>query len=579
MSTQTGETSVTPLVIGVTSHRNIPACEVESIRLRVRELFAQWRHEFPHSPLTLLSALAEGGDQWVAQEALHCGAQLIAPLPLPRDLYERDFTDDATRETFASLCAQAQVIELPLLPGHAARDVEQHGVQRDRHYAQAGVFIARHCHLLLAIWDGKQSDLLGGTAQVVRYYLAGEMPGLIDRRRGTRRYLLGGGDERLVCHLVCSRDQADGAPQAPLQAGQLLWRTAGEVSAPDAAMPEAFHAMFAHADEFNADAEKYRNRIEPEHARKTAESARDAIESSSSLDTLFCAADWLAIHFQKRVLLAMRITYTAAALMAIAFTVYDNLSSQDDFIYLFLLLFAVGVLISTMAKRRAWHRKYLDYRALAEGLRVQDYWRRAGISLTGDPEFAHDSLLQKQDIELGWTRNVMRSAALDERARSTPREDDDELRKVISEWVGDDQDSGQLGYYRRKSAQRERTHRFTEAIGAVSLATGIGISIVLAVLAHRLSVDAKNILVVIMAVFSILAAVREAYAYRKADKELIKQYRFMHRIFMDARAALDRAEDAEERRDILRALGEAALEEHAEWAVMHRQRPLEAGKM
>lgn len=108
---------------------------------------------------------------------------------------------------------------------------------------------------------------------------------------------------------------------------------------------------------------------------------------------------------------------------------------------------------------------------------------------------------------------------------------------------------------------------------------GIGISIVLAALAHQLTADTKNILVVIMAVLSILAAVREAYAFRKADKALIKQYRFMQRIFSEARLAIDRATDADEQRDVLRALGEAALAEHAEWALMHRQRPLEHGRM
>jgi hypothetical protein len=86
-------------------------------------------------------------------------------------------------------------------------------------------------------------------------------------------------------------------------------------------------------------------------------------------------------------------------------------------------------------------------------------------------------------------------------------------------------------------------------------------------------------MIVVMAVFSIFAAVREAYSFRKADRELIRQYRFMERVFGNARAALDNAEDADEQREILRALGEASLAEHVEWAVMHRQRPLEAGKM
>ncbi|HMA20137.1 MAG TPA: hypothetical protein VKO87_05000, partial [Gemmatimonadaceae bacterium] len=87
--------------------------------------------------------------------------------------------------------------------------------------------------------------------------------------------------------------------------------------------------------------------------------------------------------------------------------------------------------------------------------------------------------------------------------------------------------------------------------------------------------DTKTSLVAVMAVASIIAAVREAYAYRKADKELIKQYRFMCRIFSGARSALDRAHGAAEQREILRALGETALAEHAEWTLMHRERPLE----
>lgn len=574
MSTKTGDVFLTPLVIGITSHRNIPAREVESIRGRVRDFFAQLQREFPHSPLVVLSALAEGGDQLVAEEGLACGARLIAPLPLPRDLYEHDFADAATRTAFNALCAQAQVIRLPLLHGHTLQAIAHPGVERNRQYAQAGAFVARHCHLLLAIWDGKINDRLGGTAQVVQYYLGGVMPGHIERRRGARRYQLGGSDERLVCHLVCSREEQDGAPEAPLRPGQVIWRTGSETSTPDAPMPQDFQAMFANADAFNADAEKYREKIEVADSQSNSHEAAADPARQGSIATLFRAADWLAVHFQKRVLLAMRITYTVAALMGIAFAVYDNLTAQDYMIYVFLLLFATGIAISTLARRRGWHRKYLDYRALAEGLRVQGYWRRAGISLTDDPEFAHDSLLQKQDIELGWTRNVMRSAGLFEDA---PRADD--LHAVIRDWVGDSGNDGQLGYYRRKAVQRERTHRVTEAIGAVSLYAGVGISIVLAVLAYRLSADLKNDLIVIMAVFSVASAVREAYAYRKADKELIKQYRFMQRIFSNARTALDGASDADEQRDILHALGEAALAEHAEWAVMHRQRPLEPGRM
>ncbi len=189
-------------IVGVTSHRDIPAGETDAIRRRVRGLLSQWQREFPHSPLTVLSPLAEGGDQLVAEEGLKLGARLIAPLPFARERYAQDFVDPDARARFESLCARAQVIELPLLPEHNPDDLAAHGPARDRHYAQVGMFVARHCHLLLAIWDGKASDLTGGTAQTAAYYLTGTPPGDIERPRGRRLQMYVGGEERLLCHVV-----------------------------------------------------------------------------------------------------------------------------------------------------------------------------------------------------------------------------------------------------------------------------------------------------------------------------------------------------------------------------------------
>jgi hypothetical protein len=562
-----------PLTIGVTSHRNLVANETESVRHAVRDFLARMRREFPHMPLAVVSALAEGGDQLVAEEALAAGARLIAPLPLVRAQYAEDFTDVAARARFNALCDAAQVIELPRIADGDTGTPAPTGPERDRHYAQAGVYVSDHCHILLAIWDGKPSTLLGGTAQIVHYRLSGEKPALAERRRTAPRSLLGDDNDRLAYHIVCSRDQSDGAPASPLHPLQAYWRSGDRNLPGDGPMPDNFRAMLAHAGEFNTDAEKRSARIAT-HSGLAEAPGPDA----DAIDRLFRAADWLAIHFQRRVLLAMRGLYTVAALMAIAFTVYDNLPAQDDMIYVFLLLFALGGFLVAIANRRGWHRKYLDYRALAEGLRVQWYWRRIGLPLAGGSEFARDNFLQKQDVELGWVRDAMRTAELDCAMRDTA-DRESEIAAVVHEWVGSAQHGGQFDYYRRKAAQRARTHRFTEAIDIASLCVGIGISIVLAAFAAQLSADAKNELVVIMAIFSIVAGVRAAYAYKKADKELIKQYRYMQRIFGAARKALDRAADAAEQREVLRLLGEAALAEQAEWALMHRQRPLEHNRL
>ncbi|WP_019466444.1 DUF4231 domain-containing protein [Dyella japonica] len=563
--------TTTPLVIGVTSHRNIPAAEIEPIRHRLAELFAMLQREFPQLPLCALSALAEGGDQLFAQEALRAGAELVAPLPMPAELYLDDFATPRARARFESLCAQARVLELPLPRGQPHHVVEAPSAARDKQYAKAGVFIASHCHILLAIWDGKDSGRLGGTAQIVNYHLSGALPGLVERHREAR-HVLGGGDERLLYHIVCSREGGHGEVAPGLKPLQQYWRS-GDITTTDTMPPPEFRQMFANMAEYNADWSKYRQDIE----LTASQQASRVINDRTTVGRTFHAADWLAIHFQKRVLLALRLTYVLAALMGIAFAFYAHLSEQDFLIYTFLLLFGIGALIALLARNRGWHRKYLDYRALAEGLRVQAYWRHAGISASTDHEFAHDNFLQKQNIELGWIRHVMRAVGV-EPSPGIDAHTAEALAEVTQEWVGESGRSGQLHYFERKTIERAGLHHVTEAVGMISLWGGISISVFLAIFAFKLPEQIKTTLVLIMAVLSIVAAVREAYAYRKADKELIRQYRFMQRIFSGARAALDRTGDPAKQREILLALGDAALTEHAEWTLMHRERDVEHSK-
>jgi hypothetical protein len=88
-----------------------------------------------------------------------------------------------------------------------------------------------------------------------------------------------------------------------------------------------------------------------------------------------------------------------------------------------------------------------------------------------------------------------------------------------------------------------------------------------------------QVLLVLMGVLPLFAAIRSAYSHQKADKELIKQYRFMNRVFSNAHRLLSNTQNIEKKQQILRALGNAALEEHAEWILMHRERPLEHGRL
>jgi hypothetical protein len=568
----------TPLIIGCTGHRNLVAGEVVALRQRVHDFFVQMQREFPALPLLVLSSLAEGCDQLVAQEALAVGARVIAPLPLPLELYAGDFSA-AGRATLDDLCRRTQVVTLPLLPGDTLVAVATPGAARDRQYAHAGMFVASHSHVLLTLWDGRDSGRLGGTAQVVRYHLDGVMPGLATPGP-TSHALLDCGDESLLYHIVCSRAGAGGAVQSPLPPVQPLqshWVDDGGAHAAATGMPAAFRRLFNHMQQFNVDAADYADEIAA--ATATPDAATPASPDRRSIGHLFATADWLAVHFQRQVLRAMRGLFVLAALMAIAFVGYsdlpDSVPYHDRSIYVFVVLFAAGVGLSWLTRRRDWHRKYIDYRALAEGLRVQRYWLRAGVASAKGGIFAHDNFMQKQDIELGWIRNMMRTASV--QACVDAPAPAGGIAAVVEEWVGQVGAGGQLEYYARKTAQRRHAHHATQRLGRGLLGVVIGISVMLALLHHQLTADTSAALVVGMGVLTIIAATRESYAYRMGDKELIKQYRYMWSIFAAARRKLDVARDAADQREILHALGDAALAEHAEWALMHRARPPEHG--
>jgi hypothetical protein len=550
------------LVVGITGHRDLREEQLPGLRGQVRDFFLGLRRDYPGLPITLLSPLAAGADQLVTEVARELAVRVVAVLPVPATMYYADFEESGSRAIFDRQLADADVMELPLRPATDASAISHAGHARDLQYAQAGIFASSHCHILLALWDGEPSGLLGGTAQVVSFHLQGSMPEAIDRRQSAA-ITLGLDEETLVHHIPAGRRGGTAAE------GAARWLTSSSQLQQHATIPPAFDMVFRRHAEYLADRARYEQDIHQALAREG---------SDCPIQQQFVAADWLATTYRRRVSRVLLATYLVTGMMGFAFIAYSDLIAQDLMLYVFLALFAVGVAINAVAQRREWHRKYIDYRALAEGLRVQSYWRRAGIVDSSRPSFAHDNFLQKQDVELGWIRNVMRGASVDGMlVPLSPTHDG--LAPVVREWIGAPGASGQLDYYVQTAARRAVQHRRTELLASICLWTGIGLSLLLALFARLLDGQLQNLMVAAMGLLSLTAAVHEAYAYKKADKELIKQYRFMARIFSAAQRRLSQCRSDEERRQVLRTLGEAALAEHAEWTLMHRERPLEHSRL
>ncbi len=239
-------------------------------------------------PLLLLSPLAEGADSLVADVAFDLGLRVVAPLPLPVELYRDDFVDPETLAQFDAHLARTEVLILPLYRDDVLGCPETPGPARDRQYAEAGFFISKHCHVLLALWDGRDQTSLGGTSHVVRFHLNGEMPGQLEQRPAALN-LLGMDENTLVRHIPVARHVSPEKDNTDAR-----WLTARAGVIPDDAVPEAFDRMFRNQADFNADIGKYAETIDGERAL-------DKSGADCPIHRLFVAADWMDRTSQKRV--------------------------------------------------------------------------------------------------------------------------------------------------------------------------------------------------------------------------------------------------------------------------------------
>lgn len=102
-----------------------------------------------------LSALAEGSDQLFAEVAIELKVPVRAVVPF--GTYEAFFHDEHVLMNYRRLLGQARRTNLDL------------HFPPERAFFEAGKFIVDECQMLIAVWDGKPAEGLGGTADIVSY--------------------------------------------------------------------------------------------------------------------------------------------------------------------------------------------------------------------------------------------------------------------------------------------------------------------------------------------------------------------------------------------------------------------------
>ena len=534
-----------PLVVALGGHRDLREEDVPTLEARVREALSDLRRRHPHTPLVLLCSLAEGADRLGARVALALGIGLVASLPLPREEYERDFTTPASRAEFADLLGRARdwfAVSTP--PGST----------REHAYARAAAYITQRSQLVIALWDGEPAHHEAGTAALARFALAGVPEGY-----GEPRSPLDTAECRPVAHIVTPRR----GRRVPPGALSLRWLYPGDYGG-DAAARKAFDGIWSRVEAFDRDAA----RLGPPPGGPGDDLLSDTGAGPlpprlRSMLGCYAWADALSIHFQART------GRTLAALLVLAFLAAAALQGHPlvhgatralNLLYVASLGAAYGVWL--WSRRARYQTKYLDYRALAEGLRVQIFWRLAGLEAA-----AADHYLRKQRSELDWIRRAMRGWDLGPweggRLAGAPAA----LASVLERWV-----KPQSAYFARAARRNDSRHQKIRRCGYAFFA----VALLLALAKQFLT--AQHPLLVVVGLVPVVAALSQVWADKLALAPLAKQYGRMALVFAAAEtaltAAIDKGDDARAQA-IVQELGIEALAENADWVLIHRDRPVQ----
>jgi hypothetical protein len=555
-----------PLMIGVTGHRDLLATEVPVIEQAVERFFLDLQKRFPALPMLVTTPLAEGADRLVARVARRLEIPLNILLPMPRELYQKDF-EGMSAESFEEMLSLGEIIELPLLPGlDAARELPE-GAARDAQYEYLGIYLAAHSHILLALWDGKPSSAPGGTAQVVRFHQQNVVR-LISGVQARSAIDFSEDESDLAYHIACSR-AGNGGPTEGLASGEGAWLTRDDVQPRTATLPERYQAVFRQQGQLNRDlaaAHDWLPATNPEAGSEEAVATGELVDLAEAVDAL-------AVRFQRLALRALRALYVLAALAGVSFIVYADLPDQEPMIWAYLAFLAVGFALYVLERRGAWYRRYVDYRGLAQGLRIQSYWAMAGVHMENPTEFPHDRFMRREELSLGWIRNVMRYGGRRSDAAVT-RPSEASLGTVMDHWIRDQND-----YYARGLRERLAHARTTSRLSTVGFTLGLCAAVVLALFQKDLTPPTVSFFIAAMVGLPYLAAVRTSYAERICERELIAQYAHMDRIYANAYRLLMATQDQREIRSILRALGEEALQEVGQWILRQRERPISGDRL
>lgn len=408
------------LNIGITGHRAtiLPPAIATAVQPVVDEIFRELHAStlrlhaadpeiFAETPalLRLHTPLATGADQLAAESARASGYYVRALLPFAPAEYRKDFAKgDELTEFNRQLDVADDVFALP-----GDRSDEESA------YVMVGKAVIAAADILVAVWDGREGNGPGGTAHVVDLALGNMVPVVhvaIDRDTGrvSKRLLIGGDAVEPVVQPLEGADGFDAlvrdtlAPHTEIERRQLAGYF--QESERRTNLRIEYPALLAMLGIKSLPSRPWLQASLQQDVEREWAGVRSVqpVGAFRALAPAYAWANFLAIRYAQ-LFRSGHVTNYALSALAVILALFGLIVPEAKFYLVIAELATIGLLFynTTAGTGGEWHRRWLQYRHLAESLRPLIYLKRTGLIST---PFRSDFVHGRQHREAGadWTR-------------------------------------------------------------------------------------------------------------------------------------------------------------------------------
>lgn len=547
-----GPSLACPLFVGVAGHHDLRPEEIPDLEHAFRGILRDLRGRYVATPLVLLTGLAEGADRLASKIAAEEGIKTIALVPRePARHVEACHSTESRQECDRLLEQSSGRLSLP----HSVDLSEQlrgRDSAREDWSAIIGGFLADKSHVLVVFWNGDVDAVADGSARVIEERLRPSC------RDGASKWQHTTAGE--VRHVMTGR-RSTGPVSMPGRVELIRPPEGGDERREIIESIAAFNTDLARIGvKLCPDVETGRRRLWPSSAPLHA--------GLNTLGVGFATFDAMAGRWQKASNTSMNIlfglSWAAVLLLQLCSGPVRNVYTIGGY------LGCVGLAWSCFvwSQRRGHQPRHLEYRAIAEAMRVQFFWRMTGIG-----EDVANLYLATHGSVLSWIRSAVATITILADATSGGVRQEPQstiIRDVDKAWLTDQES------YFNKAAKRDRIamqRRKSLATSCFAIGSILTVVYILTGFPDHLVIPSG----LLLATGALVAGHTEGLAL----DEHANQYRQMASFFGSAKRVLGcrlEAGDLGGALNVLREAGSEAIGESSAWVLLHKSRPLRAPK-